>query len=128
MTHAMVRRLAWLFILFLGLSTHAQTVDSSTPVDSGNSNSNSGSEQPESHVSGKEEKGPSQSDRAADTPEPGLFGRFRSPLSQQEDPDGQINTDRPTFTPANTVVPRGRLQFESGFTFNNEPTSSYRST
>jgi hypothetical protein len=38
-------------------------------------------------------------------------------FSEEEDPDGPINTDRPTFTPANTVVPRRRVQFESGFTF-----------
>src|SRR6202044_3958237 len=43
---------------------------------------------------------------------------FRAPFSQQADRDGPINTDRPTFTPANTVVPLGRVQFESGFTFN----------
>jgi len=44
-----------------------------------------------------------------------------------EDADGPI-TDRPSFTPANTVVPRGRLQFETGFTFNNERTSAARTT
>ena len=46
-----------------------------------------------------------------------VFDRFWSIFSEEEDPDGPINTDRPTFTPANTVVPPGRLQFESGFTF-----------
>jgi hypothetical protein len=55
-----------------------------------------------------------------------LLDRFRRTFSQQEDPDGPINTDRPTFTPANTVVPRGRLQFESGWTFNGEKTSRTR--
>ncbi len=51
-----------------------------------------------------------------------ILERIRLTLSQDEDSDGPINTDRPTFTPANTVVPLGRLQFESGFTFNYEPT------
>jgi hypothetical protein len=37
---------------------------------------------------------------------------------REDDPDGPINTDRPTFTPSKSEVPRGRLQFESGFTFN----------
>jgi hypothetical protein len=46
-----------------------------------------------------------------------IVDRFFSIFSQKEDPDGPINTDRPTFTPANTVVPPGRLQFESGFTY-----------
>ena len=41
-----------------------------------------------------------------------------SPFRQEADRDGPINTDRPTFTPANTVVTLGRVQFESGFTFN----------
>jgi hypothetical protein len=65
---------------------------------------------------------------AESAPEPGLFERFRWPLSQEEDPDGPISTDRPTFTPANTTVPRGRLQFESGFTFNSEQSATTRST
>jgi hypothetical protein len=55
-----------------------------------------------------------------------LLDRFRRTFSQKEDPDGPINTDRPTFTPANTVVPRGRLQFESGWTYNAEWTSRTR--
>ena len=50
-----------------------------------------------------------------------------SPLSQEEDPDGPISTDRPTFTPANTVVPLGRVQFESGFTFNSTRSPGTRS-
>jgi hypothetical protein len=51
-----------------------------------------------------------------------MLERVRLAFSQDEDSDGQINTDRPTFTPANTVVPLGRLQIESGFTFNYQPT------
>ncbi len=46
------------------------------------------------------------------------------PLSGKEDPDGPINTDRPSFTPANTVVPKGRLQIESGFSFTHDRTST----
>jgi hypothetical protein len=49
-----------------------------------------------------------------------------APLSREEDPDGPISTDRPSFTPANTVVPRGRLQFESGYTFTHDLTDSTR--
>ena len=67
-------------------------------------------------------------DLAPGSPELGLFDRVSRTLSQQEDPDGPINTDRPTFTPANTVVPPGRLQFESGFTFTYERTANTRST
>jgi len=55
-----------------------------------------------------------------------LLDRLLRVVAQDEDPDGPINTDRPTFTPANTVVPRGRLQFESGWTFNGERTSQTR--
>ncbi len=58
----------------------------------------------------------------------GVFDRFWSIFSQEEDPDGPINTDRPTFTPANTVVPPGRLQFESGFTFDYQQAASSRTT
>ncbi len=57
-----------------------------------------------------------------------LIDRIWSTLSQEEDPDGPINTDRPTFTPANTVVPRGRLQFESGFTFDYQQPTKTRVT
>jgi hypothetical protein len=57
-----------------------------------------------------------------------LFERIWSTLSRDEDPDGPINTDRPTFTPANTVVPAGRLQFESGFTIDYQQGSKTRTT
>jgi hypothetical protein len=55
-----------------------------------------------------------------------LLDRFRRTFSQMEDSDGPINTDRPTFTPAKNVAPRGRLQFESGWTFNGDGTSRTR--
>jgi hypothetical protein len=57
-----------------------------------------------------------------------LLDRFLAPLSQREDPDGAIDTDRPTFTPAHTVVPVGRVQFESGFTFDYQRSTSTRTT
>ena len=57
-----------------------------------------------------------------------LIERLWGALSQEEDPVGPINTDRPTFTPANTVVPRGRVQFESGFTFDLQQTSKSTTT
>jgi hypothetical protein len=57
-----------------------------------------------------------------------LFDRLLSPLSQDEDPDGAIDTDRPTFTPAHTVVPVRRLQFESGFTFDVQHSPNSRVT
>ena len=57
-----------------------------------------------------------------------LFDRIWSFLSRDEDPDGPINTDRPTFTPATTVVPAGRLQFESGFTFDYQQGTKSRTT
>jgi Putative MetA-pathway of phenol degradation len=66
-------------------------------------------------------------DSAGLTLQSSLIDRLLSPLSQEDDPDGQINTDRPTFTPANTVVPRGRVQFESGFTFDYQQTATTRS-
>ena len=59
-------------------------------------------------------------DSTSDEPPTDIVDRFFSIFSQKEDPDGPINTDRPTFTPANTVVPPGRLQFESGFTYNRQ--------
>ena len=68
-----------------------------------------------------------QSDSELDEPL-SLLDRLHRAVSHEEDPDGPINTDRPTFTPANTVVPRGRLQFESGWTVNAERTSQTRST
>jgi hypothetical protein len=62
-----------------------------------------------------------------ESPEPrrnlSILERIRLTFTQDEDSDGQIDTDRPTFTPAHTAVPLGRLQFESGFTFNYEPTN-----
>ncbi len=55
-----------------------------------------------------------------------LAHELLSPFSLDEDPDGSINTDRPTFTPANTVVPRGRLQIESGYTYTHDLSTTQR--
>lgn len=55
-----------------------------------------------------------------------LCERLLGPFSTAKDPDGPINTDRPTFTPANTVVPNGRLQIESGYTFTHDLTATTR--
>jgi hypothetical protein len=79
---------------------------------------------PESQVPAADEI---PSDAPGLTLQSALIDRILSPLSQADDPDGQINTDRPTFTPANTVVPKGRLQFESGFTFDYQQTRTTRS-
>jgi hypothetical protein len=65
-----------------------------------------------------------QADSDPDYSQPSLLDRLRATMSKQEDPDGPIDTDRPTFTPAHTVVPRGRLQFESGFTFDRRATAT----
>lgn len=45
-----------------------------------------------------------------------------APFSTEKDPEGPINTDRPAFTPANTVVPNGRFQIELGYTFTHDLT------
>ena len=50
--------------------------------------------------------------------------RLGAAFWQEDDTDGPIATDRPTFTPANTVVPRGRLQIESGYTFAHDLTAT----
>ena len=87
---------------------------------------NAGARPPTSSAMGEEAAAPAQSGKPPISTERSLLDWLRASLSQQEDPDGPINTDRPTFTPANTVVPGGRLQFESGFTFNNEVTTATR--
>jgi Putative MetA-pathway of phenol degradation len=127
MSHGMVRGITVAFVLAMGITAHAQQPGTRTPEDSGTA----GESQPapsspspavDEGDSAKEEK----ESKAAPAPENFLEWLTR-PLSQQEDRDGPINTDRPTFTPANTVVPPGRLQFESGFTFNRQQTGTTRS-
>ncbi len=116
MTFAVVRGLACATILALGTCAHGQSVGSRVPEDAGNA----GASQPESPVASADLEGLPQPDLEPAAPEISLLDRLRNTFSQREDPDGPINTDRPTFTPANTVVPRGRLQIESGWTFNYE--------
>jgi Putative MetA-pathway of phenol degradation len=119
-----VRRLAWAFILVLGHSAlgHAAEVPASEGA------GDAGASPPTSAAPGEEEAGASDSQTPTVPTERSVQDRILAALSQEEDADGPISTDRPTFTPANTVVPRGRLQFESGFTFNNEPSSPTRTT
>lgn len=120
MPHALVRRLACVSILVLGASARAQEVGSRVPeaaVDSGAS-------PPASSTPADQPQATAPADSASEKPPLDFFDRFFAMFSQKEDPDGPINTDRPTFTPANTVVPPGRLQFESGFTYNRQQSST----
>ncbi len=109
-------------MLAMGLTAQkVRPLRTRVPEDSGAA----GVEQPTSGDAAKD--APPESESKTPPAPKSLLDRFRATLSQEEDPDGPINTDRPTFTPANTVVPRGRLQFESGWTFNGEKTSGTRS-
>jgi hypothetical protein len=114
--HRLLHRVAWLLVLLPGISARAQTVGARAP----DTAASDAADQPASGIGDGAESAPAELDVEAAAPSFWLLARMRNPLSQAEDPDGQINTDRPTFTPANTVVPRGRLQIESGFTFNSE--------
>jgi hypothetical protein len=76
---------------------------------------------------GTEDENKEKSGSKRDEPR-SLHDRLLNVVSHEDDPDGPINTDRPTFTPANTVVPRGRLQFESGWTFSAQRSSQMHST
>jgi hypothetical protein len=116
-------RLAWVFVLAVGISAHAQTPGSRGRESSANADAN----RPSSPSPVTEEPGPSQPDQTASATNRSLIDRLFKTLSQEEDSDGAIDTDRPTFTPAHTVVPLGRLQFESGFTFNHEQSATTRS-
>ncbi|MGA2704932.1 MAG: hypothetical protein ABSH35_28055 [Isosphaeraceae bacterium] len=124
MARVLVARFAWLLILAAGVSAGAQEPGSRVPEDT----PNAGVSQPSSPSQATEEAAPTEPQKKPGATERSVLDRLWATLSQEEDPDGPISTDRPTFTPANTVVPRGRLQFESGFTFNNEPMSPARTT
>jgi len=124
MARVLVARFAWLLILAAGVSAGAQEPGSRVPEDT----PNAGVSQPSSPSQATEEAAPTEPEKKPGATERSVLDRLWATLSQEEDPDGPISTDRPTFTPANTVVPRGRLQFESGFTFNNEPMSPARTT
>jgi len=123
MVHSVLHLVACVSILAMATVAHAQSVGSRAPEGA----ANAGESQPASPARAAEEAGPSRPENAPGSPAPSLLDRLYATLSQQEDPDGPISTDRPTFTPANTVVPPGRLQFESGFTFNSEKTAATRS-
>jgi hypothetical protein len=87
----------------------------------------SDSEEKDDEKSDSKEKDDEKSDSEDDEPK-SLWDRFCKAFSHEKDSDGPISTDRPTFTPACTVVPKGRLQFESGWTFNAERTSQTHAT
>ena len=129
MSQSAVRILAFACMLALGVSSYGQNVGTRAPEGSGPSpdQAGSGTDRSASAPGGETPEEPAQSETPKAPPPEGLIERFFSPLSQEEDRDGPINTDRPTFTPANTVVPPGRLQFESGWTFNGLSSSGSRS-
>ena len=120
MAHAGMRGLACVSIMVLGAWVHAQEVGSRVPeaaVDAA-------APQPAAPARGDQSQEAAPDDSALDKPPLSILDRFRATFSQKEDRDGPINTDRPTFTPANTVVPPGRLQFESGFTYNRQQSTT----
>ncbi len=55
-----------------------------------------------------------------------LSDRLAWPFTGTDDADGPINTDRPTFTPSNVTVPKGRWQIETGYTFAYQLTTTTR--
>jgi hypothetical protein len=118
MTHTLVRRLTVGLILTMGSCAVAQEVGSRVPESAEGAGA--------AAAGAAESGGPAEEPGTAPSPPLSLLERFQRTFSQEEDPDGPINTDRPTFTPANTVVPRGRLQFESGWTFTGQWTSRTR--
>jgi Putative MetA-pathway of phenol degradation len=120
MACSLVRRIACMSILVLCVCAEAQEVGSRVPAEA----VNGGASQPASPVPVDQPQESAPDDSALDKPPLDLLDRFRATFSQREDADGPINTDRPTFTPANTVVPPGRLQFESGFTFNRQQSTN----
>jgi hypothetical protein len=123
MIHTRTRWLPCLLVLLLGRLVRGQDSESSAPEVRGHTPAASSPAEPTAEGT---QEAPSWS--ASGSPDRSFFDRLLASLSQEEDPDGPISTDRPTFTPANTVVPRRRLQFESGFTFNNEEARGARTT
>jgi hypothetical protein len=137
MAHAIVRGFACAAVLVLGATLCAQTPATAPSASAdgagadrlgaaGTAVSGSGADQPVSPVTNADQEALLEIEPAPTAPEPSLLDRFFAAFSQREDPDGPINTDRPTFTPANTVVPRGRIQIESGWTFNYKPSGKTR--
>jgi hypothetical protein len=122
MAHALMRRLTVGLILAVGSCASAQEVGSRVPESA--EGTGAGPSEPGAAAPAEPaEEGQKKTEPSAPM---SLRDRLRRAVSQEEDSDGPINTDRPTFTPANTVVPKGRLQFESGWTFNGEKTSQTR--
>jgi hypothetical protein len=119
---APIRKLAWILVLAPGVWARADSAEPRTDV----GRENTSAPEAAQATSGVAEPDKPPSETAASPAEKALLDRVWATLSQEPDPDGPINTDRPTFTPANTVVPRGRLQFESGFTVNVERTVNTR--
>ncbi len=105
-------RLFFLAILALGARASAAIQDPAPPQDSGETGSKPPTDANASANSDSDDAAPTRLDRS-------LIDRIHALFSDDDEPGGPINTDRPTFTPANTVVPWGRLQVETGFTFNN---------
>jgi Putative MetA-pathway of phenol degradation len=119
------RRFAWTLILLSGVSVQAQVPGSRVPA--GGDSEAATETQPAPPAMGSDEgEEAATAESGKSHREMSFQDRLTAMFSQEEDPDGPINTDRPTFTPANTVVPLGRLQFESGFTFNYEPAGRVR--
>ena len=102
---------------------HAQQVGSRVPEAA-----DAGASQPASPGQVDQATESAADDSTSSAPPTDIVDRFFSIFSQKEDPDGPINTDRPTFTPANTVVPPGRLQFESGFTYTHQQSGKTSNT
>ncbi len=102
-------------LLAIGGTALAQGEGGRGPADSGSPN-----------ASNSPSGGRPDPDSASLSPLERLWKRLLVPLSHEDDPDGPINTDRPTFTPANTVVPNGRFQVESGYTYTHDLTRSSR--
>jgi hypothetical protein len=123
-----MRSLAWIVIVATGVSAQAQVGGSRVPAESEAAVASDGQPASPGLGDGSDSDSTPPSESVTRRRDMTLSDRLHAMFSQADDPDGPINTDRPTFTPANTVVPRGRLQFESGFTFNYEPAGRVQTT
>ena len=117
MPSASVRGLACALLLALGTVIQAQTTATHAPAES---ESDERAQQTTPDSTAGQEASPDSTNETPSTSSSTLLDRFRAMLSQKEDPDGPIDTDRPTFTPAHTVIPPGRVQIESGWTYNHQ--------
>jgi hypothetical protein len=121
----MMRRLTVGLVLVMGSHLSAQEVGSRVSESAGSTGTVAGSPEASDAAPGEQAGGEGESDSTKSPPK-SLMDRLLRVLSQEEDPDGPINTDRPTFTPSHVVVPKGRLQFESGWTFSFEKSAQMR--